>query len=259
MQSRPHPPAARTRQMAATPTPRIENASFPPPRRFNARRRKRGIALVAIIAVIAAIASCILFTHLQARAFDEASGKADAPSQAQGAAGESTPKSEWRQGQVPLLFQTDPAWSDIPYANSDIGIAGCGPTCLSMVYIALTGKTDMAPPDMAAFSMRGGFVEAGLTSWSLMTQGASQLGLAAEELPADEGALATALAQGCPVIASMRPGDFTTEGHFIVIAGLDSQGDLIVRDPNSAQRSAQAWDAQTVLSQCANLWVYSQA
>ena len=56
----------------------------------------------------------------------------------------------------------------------------------------------------------------------------------------------------------MLPGDFTTVGHFIVIAGVDSSGKLVVRDPNSAERSMQTWDAQTVLAQCANLWAYSR-
>ena len=83
------------------------------------------------------------------------------------------------------------------------------------------------------------------------------LGLSAEELPADANTLLSALREGRPVIASVRPGDFTTEGHFIVIAGIDEKGCLVVHDPNSPTRSAQAWDVQRILGQCANLWAYS--
>lgn len=59
------------------------------------------------------------------------------------------------------------------------------------------------------------------------------------------------------VIASVAPGDFTITGHFIVVAGADDAGRFVVRDPNSAERSARAWDAQRVLSQCRNLWAIS--
>ena len=33
----------------------------------------------------------------------------------------------------PLLIQWDSRWGYIPYGSSNIGISGCGPTCLSMV------------------------------------------------------------------------------------------------------------------------------
>jgi len=41
-----------------------------------------------------------------------------------------------------------------------------------------------------------------------------------------------ALEAGNPVIASMAPGHFTQNGHFIVICGTTSDGYLIVNDPN---------------------------
>ena len=66
-----------------------------------------------------------------------------------------------------------------------------------------------------------------------------------------------ALAAGKVVICSVRPGDFTTVGHFIVLAGLTNDGRVEVRDPNSTERSAQAWDLDRVLGQCANLWALS--
>ena len=110
---------------------------------------------------------------------------------------------------------------------------------------------------MAAFSEANGFVDSGMTAWSFMTEGAAMLGLSAEELPADASVLTAALREGRPVIASVLPGDFTTVGHFIVIAGVDEAGNLIVHDPNSPERSSRSWDVQDVLNQCANLWAYS--
>lgn len=171
----------------------------------------------------------------------------------------STPKSQWRAGEVPFLFQIDPAFASAPYAGTDVREAGCGPTSLSMVYIALTGKADYDPVAMAAFSEAGGFVEDGLTAWRLMIEGAAQLGLASHEVPADAGCLAAELEAGRPIICAVRPGDFTDTGHFLVVAGVADNGELIIHDPNSSANSARTWDVQRVLSQCANLWAFEHA
>lgn len=125
-----------------------------------------------------------------------------------------------------------------------------------MAYVALTGKTDLDPARMAAFAENGGYTQDGMTTWTLMSEGAERLGLDSEELPADADAVRDALRSGKVVICSVRPGDFTTTGHFIVLAGLADDGKVEVRDPNSAERS-RAWDLGRVLDQCANLWALS--
>ena len=56
---------------------------------------------------------------------------------------------------------------------------------------------------------------------------------------------------------SVRPGDFTTTGHFIVLADLAENGQVTVRDPNSEQNSTHPWDLERILAQCANLWAFS--
>ena len=68
-----------------------------------------------------------------------------------------------------------------------------------------------------------------------------------------------ALLSGSPVICSVGPGDFTSTGHFIVLAGIDEQGRLLVRDPNSPERTGKAWDFATVLGQCRAIWAYTAA
>lgn len=170
----------------------------------------------------------------------------------------SQPASQWRKGEVPRLYQTDPAWASEPYAGGTVAENGCGPTCLTMAYICLTGSKDYDPASMCKFSESNGHVDSGMTSWSLMGDGVQQLGLKSEELPADVSALREALDAGHPVILSMGPGDFTTTGHFIVAVGMDESGRLTVRDPNSPKRTAQEWDASQVLRQCRNLWEISR-
>ena len=224
---------------------------------FAAPRRRRFPAVLAVaalgIALVVALgapAIASLGRLLGAGAVGVTTGAG-----ADGAA--STPVSDWRRGEVPFLYQTDPTWANEPYAGGTIRENGCGPTCLAMVYVDLTGKTDHGPAEMAALSERSGYTVDGMTAWAFMTEGAAELGLSSSEVPADADRLRAELEAGDPVIASVRPGDFTTTGHFIVLAGVNKNGELIVHDPNSPERSAQTWDIERVLNQCNNLWAFS--
>ena len=215
-----------------------------PPRR---RLPPFAIAAFGLALVIAFIVPALLSAH----------GASGGSALSQETSATSTPQRAWRRGSVPFLYQIDPQWANEPYAGGDIRNNGCGPTCLSMVYVALTGKTDLDPAAMAAFSERNGYTVDGMTAWALMTDGAAQLGITGEELSADADVVRKALRAGRPIICSVRPGDFTTTGHFIVLAGVAGNGELIVHDPNSARRSEQTWDVDRVLQQCANLWAFS--
>lgn len=53
------------------------------------------------------------------------------------------------------------------------------------------------------------------------------------------------------------PGDFTNAGHFLVLTGVDKNGDIILQDPNSVKRTKQHWDVQKLMNQMKNLWAYS--
>ena len=78
----------------------------------------------------------------------------------------STPVGGWRQGEVPYLYQTDPQWSEEPYAGGNMRENGCGPTCLSMAYVALTGNTNLDPTAMARLSEEQGHTVDGMTAWT---------------------------------------------------------------------------------------------
>ena len=221
------------------------------PRRYINRRRARRVplALGGVGALVAALAVALLFVMAStAGGAGQAGGSAPTSS---------TPRAEWRTGEVPFLYQTDPQWAGHPYAGGTVEKNGCGPTCLSMVYVSLTGRDDLAPSAMADFSERGGYTTDGMTTWALMTDGAAELGLVSEELPASASAVRDALLAGRPVICSVGPGDFTTTGHFVVLSGLTEDGEVVVHDPNSAERSARPWDLERVLDQCLNLWAFS--
>ena len=133
---------------------------------------------------------------------------------------------------------------------------GCGPTCLTVVYIFKTGRTDMTPADMCALSEAGNYAPTGATEWSFMTSGAWQLGLNGTQLYNDRDSMAQALRSGAPVIAAVRPGTFTNVGHYIVLYGIDDADQIGVYDPNSQSRSARRWGVVEVLNEIEAMWAY---
>lgn len=160
-------------------------------------------------------------------------------------------------GVIPHLLQWDERWGYQIYGDNMIAVNGCGPTVISMVAAGLTGDNTITPYRVAKFAEENGYYEgeAG-TSWSLMTEGAQQFGIYGEEMGPDENGIFSALESGNPIICSMRPGDFTTTGHFIVLVGTED-GKIRVNDPNSVKRSEKLWDYETLYPQINNLWVYT--
>lgn len=156
-------------------------------------------------------------------------------------------------GEPPLLLQWDLRWGYAPYGDDMIGLAGCGPTCLSMAYIHLTGDTSKNPAVMADFSYSQGYYTEYGTAWALWTDGAASLGLKGETLSLSESVMKSALDNGELIICSMRPGDFTTTGHFILIWGYDDNG-FRVKDPNRQSHSDKYWSYDDLSRQIKNLW-----
>lgn len=169
----------------------------------------------------------------------------------------STPRSQWTAGTMPHLYQTDPLWANKPYAGSNIRIAGCGPTSLSMVYTYLTGKTDLDPVAMASFAEEHNFAPTGATEWRFMTDGAAAIGLRSTPVAPSRANIASALDAGMPIICCLTPGDFTTVGHFLVIKGMDGRGMVEIHDPNSPYNSARRWPISQILPQIEALWAFS--
>lgn len=237
-----------------------------------ARHPKRALAFAGTTAVVIAVL-CVRANVIAARqaAFD-AAATADAQIQAQAIVGAvdnttrnlveptSTPRDQWTRGQMPYLYQIDPQWSHETYSGGRMRLQGCGPTALCMVYIELTGATDMDPVSMAQFATEHGYAtEQNGSSWSLMTDGAATLGLTGKQLTLSESVLRAELEAGRPVICIMNPGHFTSSGHFIAIEKLDADGKAVVHDSNSWARSQKTWDLSTVCSEAASAWSFRTA
>lgn len=160
---------------------------------------------------------------------------------------------DFEEGSVPLLMQWDKRWGYDFYGDSMIGLAGCGPTCMTMAYLYFTGDTSMNPRKMAEFAQNSGYHTTEGTSWDFWTGGAAELGLSGEMISLSEAAMQSVLDTGGLLVCSMSPGDFTTGGHYILIRGYDENG-FFVNDPNRKSNSEKQWDYETLSGQIKNLW-----
>lgn len=163
------------------------------------------------------------------------------------------------RGKIPAYYQWDTDWGYTFYGEGYMAVTGCGPTCLSMVATGLTGDTSITPKKVADISTSiGAYVEGVGTSWDLMTKGAEQLGLHSKKIETwTASGLRSKLQEGNPIICSMGEGDFTTQGHFIVLVGVTDDGMILVNDPNSKINTEKEWDAQTLLDQMKGMWLIS--
>lgn len=160
-------------------------------------------------------------------------------------------------GGIPLFLQWDKRWGYRKYGGEFIAVNGCGPTCLSMVWCGLTGKTKWNPYKVAKMAEEKGYYVKGTGStWNLMTEGAMELGLCVENVVFDKEHIVDTLKKGRPIICVVGPGDFTTQGHFLVLTGVTSHGKIKIHDPNSKKNSERKWKLSELMPQIKNLWAY---
>ena len=79
------------------------------------------------------------------------------------------------------------------------------------------------------------------------------LGLTCRESNGNESEIAKELEAGHPVICSMRPGDFTDIGHFIILTSYNN-GNVTICDPFSLENSKKSWNYSQISSQIKAVW-----
>lgn len=159
---------------------------------------------------------------------------------------------------IPHLYQWDRRWAQTVYCSTTFGLTGCGPTALAMVYQGLTGDSSLDPYDLGVMAQNAGYMlQFDGTTDGFFTQTATQIGLNYETpLPTVEN-ITNALANGKCIIANFAPGYFTKYGHFVVLTGLDNNGNIIMNDPYSVVRSSKTWDPELIANETRKMFVYS--
>lgn len=158
---------------------------------------------------------------------------------------------------VPHLLQWDLRWGYEPYGNSTVAVAGCAPTCLSMVFSYLNQDPTLTPAVIKTWSDDNGYYVIGAgTAHSLLSDAAANWGVNVYGLPVSSDGVISALQNGQILILNMVPGQFTSVGHFIVADSYDeSTGMIHILDPNSNARTKE-WNIDEVLAETAAIWAY---
>lgn len=124
---------------------------------------------------------------------------------------------------VPRYYQTDYPYTN--FANGTIATSGCSITCLAMVATYLTDR-EYTPPQMAYH-----FENSGEDHVERLVSGIAQMHLPNQRAK-DIQEVLQALRDGKVAIAMMNEvSEFTSEQHFIVLAGMNEEGKIIVNDP----------------------------
>lgn len=162
-----------------------------------------------------------------------------------------------KEQDFPLLLQWDPRWGYVEYGVSNIGLSGCGPTCVSMVLCYLLEDETPTPDVIGDYGMKKGYyVKGSGTAWALMEKAPEAYGVKVEQPRTSEKTMKKALDEEKVIVCSVKAGDFTDGGHFVVIYGYDSEG-FLVNDPNCVARSREKWSYETLAKQIKHIWVYS--
>ncbi len=155
----------------------------------------------------------------------------------------------------PLLLQWDYRWGYMQYGSEGtMGTSGCGPTCLAMAVFYLTKNPDVTPDVVAKYSLEHNYYVKDVgTAWSFLDHYPTLYDLNVSHVYLNENYLKAELDKGNVLICSVRPGDFTYGGHFIVIYGYDENG-FKINDPKCAYRSTLTWTFDQIKDDIRRTW-----
>ena len=91
------------------------------------------------------------------------------------------------------------------------------------------------------------------SAWDLMSKGCRHYGVNAKTIKVDEDTFKERLDEGNLIVVNVGPGDFTDNGHFMVITGYDDEG-FTINDPNSIIKSNTHWQFERLSSQIRAAW-----
>lgn len=147
------------------------------------------------------------------------------------------------------FFQAD--YADVQFGTSNIKDGGCGITSMAMCVSDWLGRS-IDPRQLASeFNINPYWISGSGVSWSFFGACAEHYGLQCQELGTDPNAVVQALKEGKKVLSSQDSrGPFTKGGHIIYFYGLDSSGNIVIKDPNkyNAELAAQTWDPSEICS-----------
>ena len=152
----------------------------------------------------------------------------------------------------PYFSQNDDRWNGIRYGGGNISTSGCGPTSAAMILKSY--HFDVTPKDTAALFVNtiGYQTTIGSTCFGALQNAPYNLTV---ENTKSISSVVEALKKGIPVVANPQgPCDFTSGGHYIVLCGITSDGNIRVNDPNGnhyEMSKSKTWTPEYINNCCA--------
>ena len=144
-----------------------------------------------------------------------------------------------------VVYYNQYDYGNASYGDDTISNSGCGPTCAAM--ILSTFLDEEVTPQMACdFSAVNGHLVVGGTEDAFFDDIINEYGVSYTKEEQTEENIISSLEDGNLIIAHVGPSEFTKSGHFIVLSGLDENGNVIVADPASRKRTAVTWSSSYI-------------
>ena len=161
-------------------------------------------------------------------------------------------------GLVPLIMQWDYRWAFNWYGGGPAALTACAPTCMAMIGFGLTGDESINPWQMCQYAESAGYwVPGSGTSWDIVTNAFPNHPISCQKISPDQYTITAELNAGHPVLINVGIGKFSAVGHFMILAGMDENGDFILNDPNNLENCSRTWPWEDLSSEIQAAWSYT--
>ena len=151
-----------------------------------------------------------------------------------------------------IAFTGTPLLGSKRLTGNVMGLTGSAPTALSMVAVYVLHNMSMTPVHIAEFSI-GSNCES--RPEKLLSDGARSLGMTVTEVPRNNNRLSQAVKEkGSAVICMMKSQEFSS---FIVVKGVDEDGNFLIIDPSNKKRSETHYSFSQLNTGIKRIWKYS--
>ena len=142
--------------------------------------------------------------------------------------------------------------------GTTIASSGCGPTSMAIVLTNLLHQK-ISPVEIANYSLSIGarIQGVGTSGGVLFPKAAQKYGINCEQVTLSNDSIISNLQSGKLMIVGMGCCTFTRGGHLMVLRGLDSDGKVLVADPNSRDKSSKSWDVNIFTREGGSIWAFS--
>lgn len=142
---------------------------------------------------------------------------------------------------VPLYYQQDYPENVVSWHGEETSVAksGCGATCVSMVIGYFYPGEEPEPDEIMRLAGDRGFYRGDGLGRDALRLLLAEYNITGRWRKLDARAIENTLRKGKIIVVYVGPGYFTGSGHYIVLRGIAENGELLVADPNSREKTEE--------------------